>query len=536
MPSPEGGVDETSAGRKGQGPRLAAVLPLALALGVISACEFEQNFRFLTGAGSGAVDPTSILAASAADSAADPLADLPPPIARDWDGITDSDTLRILITSNSTSYFVYRGQAMGFEYELLEAFADAHDLELETTVVRDPVALFRRLNEGEGDLAAARLVPIPEHERAVRFTRPLYQTRPVLVQTDTTRTDGGDSAALASAEERGTFFPERVEVAARLIRTPRELEDDTVFLRRGSEYYSRIVEIEDSVTGEVELVEVASVSAEEPLIGLVNEGRVRLTVAPENLASLSKEQFRNIVVKPTLAPPEPVAWAVRRNAPELQERLDRWISEQEDGLMAILYRKYFLDRARYRERAESGLLAQGGGSLSQFDSLFQTHAEEIGWDWRLLASQAYQESAFDPRARSWAGAQGLLQLMPATAREVGVSNPLDISQNVSGAVRYLSWLTGQWVDEIPDEAQRLRFILASYNAGAGHVQDARRLAEKYGDDPNDWNDVAYWMLQKSKRKYYTDPVVRYGYVRGTEPVNYVSEILERFRHYREAVF
>ena len=159
-------------------------------------------------------------------------------------------------------------------------------------------------------------------------------------------------------------------------------------------------------------------------------------------------------------------------------------------------------------------------------------AKGIGWDWRLLAAQVAQESRFDPRARSWAGARGLLQLMPRTAREVGVRNPNDPSQNVAGGVRYLAMLSDAWEDEIPDEAERLKFVLASYNAGRGHVLDAQRLAEKHGDDPHVWEDVAYWLLQKSKPSVYRDRVVRYGYVRGLEPVQYVSRILERYDRYR----
>ncbi|MBW3534412.1 MAG: transglycosylase SLT domain-containing protein [Gemmatimonadetes bacterium] len=229
-----------------------------------------------------------------------------------------------------------------------------------------------------------------------------------------------------------------------------------------------------------------------------------------------------------------MAWAVRENAPALQAALDAWLAAN-PGRVEKTYRRFFVDRAGYREREESEYLTSETGSLSEYDTLLARAAVDIGWDWRLLASQAYQESKFDPAARSWAGAQGLLQLMPATAREVGVADAYDPEQNVAGAVRYLEWLEGQWAPEVADPDERLRFVLASYNAGRGHVLDAQRLAAKHGDDPMRWDDVAYWLLQKSKRKYYNDPVVRYGYCRGLEPVTYVALILERFEHYREFV-
>ena len=131
---------------------------------------------------------------------------------------------------------------------------------------------------------------------------------------------------------------------------------------------------------------------------------------------------------------------------------------------------------------------------------------------------------------------GLLQLMPATARDLGVADPYDPEENVDGAVRYLLWLEETyWEEEILDPQERLKFVLASYNAGAGHIMDAQRLAEKYGDDPRVWEDVAFWLLRLSEAEWYQDPIVRHGYCRGLEPVEYVARILARFDHYRQFV-
>lgn len=125
--------------------------------------------------------------------------------------------------------------------------------------------------------------------------------------------------------------------------------------------------------------------------------------------------------------------------------------------------------------------------------------------------------------------------MPTTARQFGVKNANDPVENVQGAVKFLQWLKNYWGERIKDENERLKFILASYNTGAGHVEDAQRLAEKYGGNPQKWDDVAYWLLQKSTTQYCTDPVVRFGFCRGLEPVNYVSAILDRFDHYKQFV-
>jgi membrane-bound lytic murein transglycosylase F len=301
----------------------------------------------------------------------------------------------------------------------------------------------------------------------------------------------------------------------------------------GSGYVDRIVELSDSIGETIELVEVEATERVEPLIEEVARGNIRLTVASDNLADLSRARFANIVAIPVVGPTQPVAFAVRENAPELLAQLDRWLDTPEAGaLRDALYRKYFVDRAAYLDRTEDELFSSETGRISLYDSLFIREAAGIDWDWRLLAAQVAQESRFDPTARSWVGAQGLLQLMPRTARELGVRDPTDPEENVGGGVRYLAWLSGLWEKEIEDPEQRLKFILASYNAGRGHVLDAQRLAEKYGDDPTDWQDVSYWLLQKSKPAFYRDEVVRFGYVRGREPVQYVSKILERYDRYR----
>jgi len=227
---------------------------------------------------------------------------------------------------------------------------------------------------------------------------------------------------------------------------------------------------------------------------------------------------------------------VRQNSPALLAELNNWIEDKKNGtLFDRLYKKYFVDMRGHIERATSDYLTSATGKLSAYDELLKRHAAELNWDWRLLASQAYQESRFKSDARSWAGASGLLQLMPATARQFGVRDPTDPEDNVQGATKYLKWLTGFWAERIEDEDERLNFILASYNVGPGHVEDAQRLAEKYGGNSKAWADVSYWLLQKSTQQYSSDNVVRFGFCRGIEPVNYVDLILKRFARYKEFV-
>jgi membrane-bound lytic murein transglycosylase F len=457
------------------------------------------------------------------------------PIKRDLAEIRDRGSLIVLAPYNSTTYFLYRGEPLGYEYELLESFARENNLALKMVVVTDPKSILPLLNSGEGDIAAGRLVPTPENEAYVSFTRALYRTEPALVQQETSPEAASKVAQQALAPGPADPLPE-MDIQARLITNPAQLAGKTVNLPEQSPYRSTLVELSDEISGDIYVVETSGQIQDEALAQKVARGEVEFTVMQSNLAELKEAEFKNLKVRPILGRPHSVAWAVRQNSPELMDQLNNWIAEKKNGaLFDRLYKKYFIDRRGYLERVVSEYLTSKTGKLCQYDDLLKQNAVDLNWDWRLLAAQTFQESRFKPDARSWAGAGGLLQLMPATARQYGVHNAFDPADNVAGAVRFLKWLEDFWGDRIPDEGERLKFILASYNAGAGHIEDAQRLTARYGGDPRKWNDVSYWLLQLSTQQYSTDPVVKFGFCRGMEPVNYVNHILERFDHYKQFV-
>lgn len=464
-------------------------------------------------------------------------ANLGPSFAWDLEDIRKRDTLIVLAPYNSTTYFLYRGEAMGYEYELLRDFAKDAGVELRVVLVQDRDSMFNMLREGKGDIAAARLISLPEDSTRVAYTRELYRSEPVIVQQK-----GPVSKAVAALPHAvdtilKTGPAERapgLQARVRLVTRPGDLISKRIDLPRQSPYKQTLLEIEDSVSGDIQVVEIDA--SDDKLVREVSKGNIQYTVAEGNVADLQQSYYKNLLVRPVIGASKKVAWAVRPNAPILLGELNRWIGDEKTGpLFNRLYRKYFTDRRGYEERVESRYLTSETGTLSAYDKLLKQHAAALGWDWRLLGSQMYQESRFKPNARSWAGATGLLQLMPATGRQFGVRNPNDPEQNVAGAVRFLQWLTRYWTPRITDPEERLKFILASYNTGAGHVEDAQRLAEANHDNPKRWADVSYWLLQKSKREVYTNPVVKYGFSRGIEPVTYVAIILDRFAHYKQFV-
>jgi membrane-bound lytic murein transglycosylase F len=373
------------------------------------------------------------------------------------------------------------------------------------------------------------------NQSEVAMTDTLYSIAPVLVQRAGGGPETGATPAVATAiaRQQKETTPQNIQVRARLISVPRELAGQSVHMPRNSPYLGQLLELNEELTNDIDVVQVDESS--DKLIQRLAEGQIGFTVAAGNMAALKAGEYTNLIIKPAMGPSQPIVWAVRRNAPALLKALDDWLAvKRKSGLLAGLYRKYFLDRRGYLPRTKSQYLTTETGTLSAYDQWFREYAAIQGWDWRLLAAQAYQESHFDPKAHSWAGAIGLMQIMPPTARQMRI-NPADPRQSIEGACRYLWQLDSTWKTSIDSESERIKFILASYNVGLGHVQDAVRLAEKHGDNAKSWDDVGYWLVRKSSRAVYNDPVVKHGFARGTEPVAYVDAILRQFANYKEFV-
>jgi membrane-bound lytic murein transglycosylase F len=422
---------------------------------------------------------------------------------------------------SATSYFIYRGQPMGYEYELLQRLARDLELDLEMVVARDFNEIFAMLNRGEGDIIAFSLTVTKARSKRVSFTETINTTRQVLVQR---------------LPENWRRMKQH-EIEQELVRSPVDLINREVHVWRNSAYYTRLMNLSEEIGGNIRVVEVPGSVSQEELIRRVAEEDIEFTVVDENLALIHKAYYPDIDVETAVSFPQRLAWAVRRNAPELRKAVDRWLhSMKADADYYVIYDKYYKNERAFRRRMASDFFSMTNGErISPYDDQIREKAGLLGWDWRLLASLIYQESGFDPMARSWAGAIGLMQLIPRTGRMFGADDLLDPEENLAAGVLFLKWLDEYW-SQITDEGERLKFILASYNVGHEHVQDARRLAEKYGRDPDIWHDnVEYFLLRKSRRKFFNDPVVRFGYCRGEETVEYVSSILERYREYRQFI-
>jgi membrane-bound lytic murein transglycosylase F len=449
---------------------------------------------------------------------------------------------RFAVTIGATALVAMFAEACGREAQESQA-GNQQIGHVRVVVSRTPEQSLALLNRGEGDLIAARLYRTDDWCRKVACTHALHTTPMVIVQRDESPKEVEAPRAVEREINPDSAPPGVKPDAPQVPKSTKPSLDETgdlggraVHVRAQTAAENRLATIDDSLTADIQIVRVSPEVTDETLVRKVAQGGIDLTPSPKNVAELSLAYYDHLSLKPTILPDAELVWAARRNSPLLLQTLNTWIERDRAGkVFQQLYYKYFQDMRGYQARVESRYLTSQTGQLSQYDDAFKRHAQTLGWDWRLLASQSYQESRFNPSAKSWAGARGLLQLMPRTARLLGVRNSDDPEQNIAGGVKFLRDLDRHWTPKIPDPAERLRFILAAYNTGSGHVEDAQRLAEKHGGNPQSWKDVSYWLLQKSKKEVYNDPVVKHGFSRGLEPVTYVDRVLDRFEHYKQFV-
>ncbi len=432
--------------------------------------------------------------------------------------IREKGKLVAITDFNSTDYFIYRGQAMGYQYEMLQDLAAHLDTRLEIVASNDLEEAFVCLLTGDCDLIAYNLTITGERKKMLAFTVPHSQTRQVLVQR---KPEGWENMSREELEEN-------------LIRDPLELGGKTVFVQEYSSYLERMHNLEEEIGDSIDIIDVPEMA--ETLIMKVANGEIDYTVCDENVALVNQTYYSGLDVQTPVSFKQNLAWAVNPGAVELLSEIDKWLTEyKKTARYYVIYDKYFRNE-RSARMVKSDLFTLSSGKISEYDQYIRKYSREIGWDWRLLASLIYQESRFDPNARSWAGAFGLMQLMPVTAREYDVSQNSSVEQQIRAGTDFIKWLDERFEDSVKDPMERTKFILASYNIGRGHILDAMTLAGKNGKDPGIWKDnVDEFLLRESDPEYYNDPDINYGYARGTETVNYVNQILERYELYKNII-
>lgn len=417
----------------------------------------------------------------------------------DLDQIIEDKELIVLTINSYASYFNYREVPMGFQYELAQGFAKSLGVELKVKVLNSEVELVNALLNGEGDLIAYNLPITNERKKDLIYCGEENVSHQVLVQR---------------------YGKNGLEDVTQLV-------GKEIYVMPGK-YEERLENLNHELGGGIIINEVSSDSINnEDLIEMVAEGKIDYTVTNNELARINKTYYPNLDITMEISFDQRSAWAVRKTSPKLAEAADKWHRENINSAeFEASARRYF---ELNKHTPQGSILSLKDGRISHYDDLFRKYAPQINWDWRLLAALVYTESNFNPSAVSWAGAKGLMQLMPRTARVYGVPAGMesDPEQSIKGGVKYIAELQ-KIFSKVKTDNDRIKFVLASYNSGIGHVFDAMALAEKYGKDKYLWDgNVAVYMLLKNKEEYYKDPVCKNGYFRGTETYNFVRDVMTR---------
>ncbi|TVQ65264.1 MAG: lytic transglycosylase F [Balneolaceae bacterium] len=436
------------------------------------------------------------------------------PVERDFFDIKNSGVLRMITYYSSNTYFLNQGIEVGFEYELMKEFAREHDLALEVIIVGAEENPFDLLNEGVGDVIAANYTITPERRNVAGFTRPYNIV---------------DQIVVYSMKE--SLRPQTIE----------ELSGSgiPVSVRRNSSYYFRLMDlVEQGYELEIDIISDA-MDTEATLLRVAN-GDLRATVADDNMFHAVNRYLEGLYTGPVISEADTIAWAIRSNAPDLESRMNRYLHRhfrfneerqpRRSTFLNVLRRKYFEESRQMAEYYNPEWQYQSLGIISPYDDMVKMVADSLDLDWLLITAMIAQESGFNPNSKSWAGAVGLMQIIPRF-----VETPYELLYDEMTNLQVGASIFREHLDHYSymDPDNQVAFALATYNVGLGHMADARRLVIDRNRNPNQWSEVSEALLRLMQRRYYEQ--ARFGFARGIEPVQYVEEILNRYRTYQAII-
>ncbi|MEA2060716.1 MAG: membrane-bound lytic murein transglycosylase MltF [Thermodesulfobacteriota bacterium] len=406
--------------------------------------------------------------------------------------IRKTGKIRLITDNNANTYYIYRDTPMGFEYDMAKAFADFIKADLEV-VIPGWNRMFNTLEHEKGDFIAAGLTITENRKERVSFSQPYLTVQQKLIH------------------HKLIFGAKTIE----------DLSGRTIHVRKNTSYHTRLKEIQDS--GIDITIKLHDNIPTEEFIRMVAERKIKYTIADSNIALLNRRYYPDIRIGLPVHEQQSLGWAVRKNDTALLEKIDLFLeTAQEKGVFGKIYEKHYgdidifdyFDLKKFHERINT--------RLPKYKPAIIRESEKFNFDWRMIAAVIYQESHYDPMARSRTGVKGLMQITRETAKEMGIKNRIDPEQSIKGGIRYLYKMYKRF-NEIKNREERLLFALASYNVGYGHVRDAQKIAVKKGLDKNRWRSLKKILPLLTQRRYYKE--TKHGYARGWEPVTYVDRIL-----------
>lgn len=410
------------------------------------------------------------------------------------ESVLNQGQLTIISRNGPTTYYEGSQGYDGYEYNLAKAFADSLGVELKIIEEDNYRSIFNAVGSQRAELAAAGLSVSTEHTNSVRFTTPYMTVSQELLY------------------RAGSKRPAGIE----------DLYGKSILVISNSAHAERLRQLQHShpelrwhEQSDLEMID---------LIEMVDNGVIDYAIVDSNSYALNRNLYPRARKAFSISEQEQsLAWAFPKSADDsLYTLANAFLQQAEsDGLLAEMNDRYYGDDHAMDAGSATTFARRLENRLPQWQSTLQNAAEEFDLDWQLLAAISYQESHWDPNARSRTGVRGLMMLTLNTAKEMGINNRLDPQESIYGGAKYLRKLYNRLPESIQGD-DRTWFTLAAYNIGFGHVEDARILTQRMGGDPNKWADISKHLPLLAKRQYYRD--TKHGYARGWEPVEYVQNI------------
>lgn len=417
--------------------------------------------------------------------------------------IVESDTLRAATMQAVTSYFLFRDEEAGYDFEMLENLAKHLNLKLKLFVADSIPEMIEWLENRKVDLIAYNLVETTKLKENFVYVFPQAPSHQVVVQS----------------------------IGKKALSSVTELSGKTVHVKQNSAFHHRLTNLNDEIGGGINIVlHENDSSGQTDLIEMLAKDSIEYTIEYAHTVFLYKEYYKKLDGRLSIGFDQNNAWLVRKESEQLAEAIKTWAQQKSTkSLEEKLHRKYWI---------KSPYLAQKRiqiprGAISPYDDIFKQSALQLDWDWRLLAALAFQESRFDAMQVSRAGAMGVMQLMPQTAYNYGLndSTAFVASDNIEAGVKYIKGLD-RIFKKVENKEERAKFIIAAYNSGPAHILDAMALAKKYGKNPHIWYDnVDEFLLKKSDPEFYEEPEVKYGSFKGKETIYHVENVFAVYERY-----
>lgn len=412
-------------------------------------------------------------------------------------GFAPGDELIVLTRNSPTTYYFDGDQPTGFEYDLVRQYAESRGLRIRVKVAFTLEELIAMLDNREGHLAAAGLTVTPERNQRFLASDAYITQQPLVIY------------------KSGNRRP----------RSREELADRDIVVLAGSSHVETLQELKRRVPT-VRWREIRAADTLE-LMQLVTDEKAELAVIDSVEFQMQQRLYPRLVAALELEGQEDIVWYApnTEGATDFIHDINAFLqTAREDGELERLKQQHF-GNVEFASRIGSFTFQRKlKAELPEWQPLIEEVAQEYQLDWRLLAAIAYQESHWNPKAKSPTGVRGMMMITQATARDLGITNRLDPRQSLRGGARFVRDLLRRLPSDI-DEPDRTWMALAAYNIGMGHLEDARILTERKGLDPHLWQDVREHLPLLQNPNVY--PSTRYGFARGKEAVTYVDNI----RHY-----